>query len=36
MLAAGNDEPIPLNRVGDAGRIGFDQVAAFIERGLAT
>jgi len=24
VQAAGNDEPIPLNRVGDAGRIGFD------------
>jgi hypothetical protein len=25
MQAAGNDEPIPFNRVGDAGRIGLDR-----------
>jgi hypothetical protein len=25
VQAAGNDEPIPLNRVGDAGRIGLDR-----------
>ena len=25
MQAVGNDEPIPFNRVGDAGRIGLDR-----------
>jgi hypothetical protein len=25
MQAAGKDEPIPLNRVGDAGRVGLDR-----------
>ena len=25
MQAAGNDEPIPFNRVGDDGRVGLDR-----------
>jgi hypothetical protein len=29
VQAAGNDEPIPFNRVGDAGRIGLDRVQVF-------
>jgi hypothetical protein len=33
VQAAGNDEPIPFNRVGDAGRIGLDR--AQVAEGLS-